>query len=726
MNVKYVRCLAVCLLFCLLTVLSACSMVVDGESSHAGADEPTTTAMQHIPPQPDDVVIEINGAVIGNSYLAEGTRYLKADNLADALDLRSIAPDAETLRLTLDGQPLTFHAESNLAEWSNGDSSLLSADVLHEEDGWYLPVSVLEEILGRKNVYDSETRILRSFMVASGPVLRWNGADETKTLRMGGVVAVSAAEFATALNATVEAGTQDANAVSLIILVGDNTMTFREGAMSAELNGEVIDLPAPACTIEDSWYLPINIAECFGCYIQERIDDDDAMDLWSYASGERFWFNGMAMGESILCGGIHCTTLSRLTESLGGDMAQTEDGYVVTAGSHTLAFRVGSEIAEVDGESVALPLPVITQPTDCIVAIPPIAEALGLHAMDDNPLVYSRIESRDTELWIDGQKMSSFAFGGDGLYFNLGSTLVDVEKFSGAGDNGFEFTVFGKHVIFSGGSCSVQIDETSINLSNPVCNDGGVWYAPTELLTVVGFTELVDPDLDQIYYTRIVPNDTLSEGHRVPVLMYHAVSDKIWGIPELFISPSTLDAQIQALIENGYTAITFEDLDRIDEIEKPVMLTFDDGYDDNYTELFPILKKYNVKATVFVIVNDLGKNHKLTKEQVKEMSDSGLVSIQSHTMSHNYLDGMSESSLIREHYNSMIELARITGKQPFVMCYPTGKSSGYSRNITAQYYEYGLCMSGPCWVTGEAPYRIYRYYIPRNTSLSTFLAYLAG
>ena len=156
------------------------------------------------------------------------------------------------------------------------------------------------------------------------------------------------------------------------------------------------------------------------------------------------------------------------------------------------------------------------------------------------------------------------------------------------------------------------------------------------------------------------------------------------------------------------------------------MLTFDDGYDDNYRELFPLLKQYNLKATVFIIVDDLGKSHKLTKEQVKEMSDSGLVSIQSHTMSHNFLNQMYEAQLIHEHYDSMVALARITGKQPFVMCYPTGKNSYYSRSFTAKYYQYGLCMTGPCYVTGEDPYLIYRYYVPRNTGMETFRSYLEG
>ena len=103
------------------------------------------------------------------------------------------------------------------------------------------------------------------------------------------------------------------------------------------------------------------------------------------------------------------------------------------------------------------------------------------------------------------------------------------------------------------------------------------------------------------------------------------------------------------------------------------------------------------------------------------MSDSGLVSIQSHTLSHGYLDAMYEKQLRAENGDSMLELTRITGKQPFVLCYPTGRSSAYSRSITAEYYQFGLNMSGPCWVTGESPYRICRVYVPRNMSLERFL-----
>ena len=74
--------------------------------------------------------------------------------------------------------------------------------------------------------------------------------------------------------------------------------------------------------------------------------------------------------------------------------------------------------------------------------------------------------------------------------------------------------------------------------------------------------------------------------------MYHAVGDDCWGEEHLFVRPAELEQQLQYLSENGY--------------EKPVILTFDDGYDDNYTLLLPLLQKYHMKATIFMIAGDIG------------------------------------------------------------------------------------------------------------------------
>ena len=148
-----------------------------------------------------------------------------------------------------------------------------------------------------------------------------------------------------------------------------------------------------------------------------------------------------------------------------------------------------------------------------------------------------------------------------------------------------------------------------------------------------------------------------SAGVRVPVLMYHAVGDDCWGEESLFVKPEELEKQLQYLSENGYETIFFEDLSRIEQYEKPVLLTFDDGYDDNAETLLPLLQKYGMKATIFLIAGDVGKPHKLTRAQLTELVQSGLVSIQSHGWSHRNMADMGWAELISELLRSKLALA---------------------------------------------------------------------
>ena len=151
-----------------------------------------------------------------------------------------------------------------------------------------------------------------------------------------------------------------------------------------------------------------------------------------------------------------------------------------------------------------------------------------------------------------------------------------------------------------------------------------------------------------LYFARPQNTDLPTPNVNVPILMYHAVGDETWGYSDLFVRPSELENHLQYLADNGYETIFFDDLSHLEDYEKPVILTFDDGYDDNYTELYPLLQKYQAKATIFVIPRDLGKAHKMTAEQIQELAQSGLVSIQSHTWSHGNLSCMDEATLISE------------------------------------------------------------------------------
>jgi hypothetical protein len=77
---------------------------------------------------------------------------------------------------------------------------------------------------------------------------------------------------------------------------------------------------------------------------------------------------------------------------------------------------------------------------------------------------------------------------------------------------------------------------------------------------------------------------------RVPILYYHSISDQPVGIRELSVATKDFEAQMRYLAKNGYTAIDFAELDHFTSFEKPVIITLDDGYADNYTNAYPVLK----------------------------------------------------------------------------------------------------------------------------------------
>lgn len=258
--------------------------------------------------------------------------------------------------------------------------------------------------------------------------------------------------------------------------------------------------------------------------------------------------------------------------------------------------------------------------------------------------------------------------------------------------------------------------------SAPVVEIGEELYVPLELCEILGMGLEEDARQNLLYLTPGAGEYAVPEGYAVPTLMYHAVGDDLWGFAELFVSPAELETQLQYLTENGYTTIHFSDLRAVDRIEKPVILTFDDGYMDNYTELFPLLQKYNCKATIFVITDMIGVHEKyMTWEQAKEMADSGLVSIQSHTASHPNLDELTREEQAVELNRSFDAIFEHLGREPYVLCYPTGRYNQNTLELMEGQYAFGVKMVGGDYVTGEAPREIDRWYVPRGLWLGTYV-----
>jgi len=175
----------------------------------------------------------------------------------------------------------------------------------------------------------------------------------------------------------------------------------------------------------------------------------------------------------------------------------------------------------------------------------------------------------------------------------------------------------------------------------------------------------------------------------VPILAYHKVStdDTIYTInPELF------DRQMQYLAENGFTAISLPQLadglaGKRDLPAKPVVITFDDGYEDNFTTALPILEKYGLRAAVFIAVNKVGQPGYMSWDQMQAMQARN-IDIGSHTLSHTALTTLSPAQWEQEIQNSKLELEQRLSKPVTFLAYPHGlfspamfeylKSAGYN------------------------------------------------
>jgi peptidoglycan/xylan/chitin deacetylase (PgdA/CDA1 family) len=124
----------------------------------------------------------------------------------------------------------------------------------------------------------------------------------------------------------------------------------------------------------------------------------------------------------------------------------------------------------------------------------------------------------------------------------------------------------------------------------------------------------------------------------VPIMMYHSVNPEIDPVMKsLIVNPKTFERQMRFLRERGYNILPLESLaglirDNKKLPHKAVAVTFDDGYKDFYKYAFPSLKKYKIPATMFLIVDEVGRPDRLSWDEIKEMQVSGLITFGSHSM----------------------------------------------------------------------------------------------
>lgn len=251
------------------------------------------------------------------------------------------------------------------------------------------------------------------------------------------------------------------------------------------------------------------------------------------------------------------------------------------------------------------------------------------------------------------------------------------------------------------------------------------WVPLYEACESVNVSVLPDEENSRLYLTSGILGWEVPAGYTVPVLMYHGVTDDIWGDESMFLSPSDMEDHLRYLSENGYDAIFFEDLAHVEQYDKPIILTFDDGYVCNHSNLYPLLQKYQMKATINIVTSSIGSRPtSMTPEMVKELADSGLVSIQSHTVNHPTLTECDFEQKEFEIRQSKLEVARITGREPYVMCYPGGRHDEEVTALSAEHYRFGIIVEDAVYTTGDDPYRIPRYGLYRGVTMEEFIGIL--
>jgi len=173
--------------------------------------------------------------------------------------------------------------------------------------------------------------------------------------------------------------------------------------------------------------------------------------------------------------------------------------------------------------------------------------------------------------------------------------------------------------------------------------------------------------------------------------MYHSIDDtKLKRLKGIRVSPKNFEKQISYLANRGYKSYTLAEMvgQRNSLDKKSIVITFDDGYKDNFTNALPILKKYNFKATIFIIINRFDNdwslyrksknagvvNHipKLSDEDIKELLKSGLIEIGAHTMNHKNFLKLNKDEKIYEIEESKRELEKRFGIDCKTFSYPFG------------------------------------------------------
>ncbi|MFS0783784.1 polysaccharide deacetylase family protein [Bacillus sp. 1P06AnD] len=291
--------------------------------------------------------------------------------------------------------------------------------------------------------------------------------------------------------------------------------------------------------------------------------------------------------------------------------------------------------------------------------------------------------------------------------------LVDEWGYKSVWNKGvFSFSRGNVQITFNTKKRKMYINHSIVSSFQSFTNQGRL-YLPVDLLAK-GLNQQFYQDGKLVYIgsaSFINEKKQIKErSTKIPVIMYHHFDPAVQS--GTIVDPAVFKQQMMILKNQGYTTITADEAiaiaqKRIPMPEKPIMITMDDGYESNYTYAYPILKELNMKATLFMVTDFIEhpRSHpspypKLTWAQLKDMSDSGVFSIQSHTDNmHQQINGKgliaspiskggkreTQSQYEQRIYDDVVRSKRLLekhlGKPVTVFAYPFGQYSTVSEKM---------------------------------------------
>lgn len=255
--------------------------------------------------------------------------------------------------------------------------------------------------------------------------------------------------------------------------------------------------------------------------------------------------------------------------------------------------------------------------------------------------------------------------------------------------------------------------------------------------------ESIVENIEKIYQREIVKK----KKYEMPVIMYHRVikdeSEK--GVHGTYVTVEQFEEQMKYLKKKGYETVTFKDLlnnrykQRFDKDKKWIMLTFDDGYKDNYENAFPILKKYQFKGIIYVLdgieynkwdVDNPGNPEKrftlMNQEELLEMQNYG-IEFGGHTSTHPRLADLSIENVKSEIINSKSNIEKIVGRELLSFAYPYGSLNEEVKRIPQEAgYKFAVATDSGSIVFSDDLFEIRRIGIFPTNNLFNFKRKVSG